>query len=90
MTPEQQEFMHKRGEFIVINNWVHVLLEVGNGFGPADIKCEEYRSVCGAESQSWSMPSQGIVGAEFIDSLNEAVCKGIMICQDCLPGSEGP
>jgi len=85
MIAEQREFMHKPGELIAIGGRVHKLFDVGYGFDPADVACEEYLADCGAESQSRLMPSQRIPGAQFFANLTDAVIKGYMICRECFP-----
>ena len=80
----QDEFKVKPGDLYISYGKIHILAQVGNGFDPADIECEEYRALCGRESQSWSMPSQGIKGASFIKSLEEGLKIGAKKCLDCL------
>ena len=81
----KDEFMHKLGDFFISYGKVHVLARVRHGFTPADSECEDYWAICGIESQSWSMPSQGIKGAEFINSLENGEKEGAKRCEICLP-----
>lgn len=64
----EEKFMHKPGEFFIASDEkVHVLARVTSDEDPAGIESEEYTAVCGGQSQSWGMPSQGIKFAEFGD-----------------------
>jgi hypothetical protein len=90
---EEDKYMHNPGEFFwnALGNHllIHILESVGNGYDPADIKCEEYAAVCGAESQSWSMPSKGVPGAEF-GTVEEGIKAGAKKCPDCFPEEKPP
>lgn len=76
-------FMQKKGDLFIARGLIHVLDSVGTGFTPADSECEEYTAVCGLESQSWSMPAQGIYGADFIPSLTVPEARSFTKCQKC-------
>jgi hypothetical protein len=78
----EDEFMHKPGEIFVAQGEAHILSGIGLGFTPADSECEEYVATCGVESQSWSMPSQGVGMAEFVTK-EEAQKGRIEKCRTC-------
>lgn len=81
--PPKNEFMHKPGDFFIATGEVHILSSVSHGFTPADSECEEYVARCGVESQSWSMPSQGVGWAEFVPSLEDVDARGAKKCMKC-------
>lgn len=77
-------FMHKTfGELFIAYGTMHRLWQTTSCVTPADSECEEYTALCGYESQSWSMPSQGIQGAEFIKTPEEGEKAGAKKCVRC-------
>lgn len=80
----KDKFMHKPGElFIASDRKLHVLAQVTNDKDPTGLKSEKYTAVCSYKSQSWSMPSQDIRGAEFVASLEDGKKKGANKCSKC-------
>lgn len=80
----KNNFVHKPGKlFIASDGKVHILERVTNGENPAGLESEEYVAVCGRESQSWSIPAQNIVGAEFVASLADGENNGAKRCETC-------
>jgi len=75
--------MRKPGELFIARGKVHVLAETSFDEDPAGLECEEYKAVCGVESQSWSMPAQNIQSAEFIASLEDGKKEGAEKCLEC-------
>lgn len=91
----KSEFMYQPGEFFLVRKnilnadqvigsrqTIHVLGSVSRGENPAGSECEEYTAFCGQESQSWSMPSQGIESARF-GKLSELLGLTNHQCLEC-------
>jgi hypothetical protein len=87
-----KRFMHEPGECFCHAvgdkpKLLHILASVVEGETPAGTACEEYMAKCGAESQSWGMPSHGIEPAQFM-SVVEATANGVIQCEGCFTQEE--
>ena len=82
---EKNGFTYNKGAIFIDNDIAHVLEITTDGETPGGTECEDYTAKCGQESQSWSMPANGIEGAQFVESLEVAEKMGAKRCDICFP-----